>query len=79
MLNDLFGGIVDDFMEKTDDMINKLEKNKSMLSADEKEPVVMMGGKIDHTFEMNDEERRKYEEVGRKIDALTKEIESERW
>lgn len=43
MLDDLFGGIVDDFMKKTDDMIDKLEKNKSMLSADEKEPVVVMG------------------------------------
>ena len=46
MLNDLFGGIVDDFMQKSDEFIDKMheyEKQKNMLSADEKEPVVVMG------------------------------------
>lgn len=31
----------------------------------------------DHTFEMNEEEKRMYEEVGRKMDNLTKELESD--
>ena len=46
MLNDLFGGIVDDFMQKSDEFIDKMheyEKQKNMLSSDEKEPVQMMG------------------------------------
>ena len=33
--------------------------------------------KKDNTFKMNDEEKKKYEEVGNKIDDLTKEIEKE--
>ena len=47
MLNDLFGGIVDDFMEKTDEMIDKVEEWKNdkvgYFSSDEKTPVVVMG------------------------------------
>ena len=47
MLNDLFGGIVDDFMEKTDEMIDKVEEWKNdkvgYFASDEKEPVVVMG------------------------------------
>ena len=44
MLDNLFfGGEVENFMEKRDEMINKLEETKSMLSSDEKEPVVVMG------------------------------------
>ena len=32
-------------------------------------------GKKDHTFDMTEEDKRKYEKVGKKIDNLTKEIE----
>lgn len=38
-----FGGEVEEFTEKVDDMIEKIDENKSMLSSDEKEPVVVMG------------------------------------
>lgn len=31
----------------------------------------------DHTFDMNAEEKAKYEEVGRKMDNLTKELKSD--
>lgn len=31
----------------------------------------------DHTFDMNEEQKAMYEEVGRKMDNLTKELESD--
>ena len=33
----------------------------------------------DHHFDMNDEEKKKYIEVGNKIDALTEELENYKW
>ena len=57
MLNDLFDEIVDDFMQKSDEFIDKMheyEKQKSILSADEKEPVVVMG-KVAEVEDIKDE------------------------
>lgn len=65
--------LVDDFFKKSDDFIDKMknyEEEKNKISFDEKPQYEV----IDHTFEMNEEEKRKYEEVGKKIDDLTVEI-----
>lgn len=40
-----------------------------------KSQMVVKGMTEDHTFDMSDEDKQKYEEVGNKIDALTRELE----
>ena len=68
----------DEYLESRKEMVHNFVEN--MLSNDEKPQYQVMGDteKVDHTFEMNEEEKRKYEEVGRKIENLTKELDEMR-
>lgn len=64
---------VNDFFGAADALINKYKDNSLVNEESSKYQVF---GTRDHTFEMNDEERKKYDAVGNKIENLTKELES---
>ena len=52
-----------------------IREGQSLSDAMKKSGKFKNAKKKDNTFEMNDEEKKKYEEVGQKIDDLTKEID----
>ena len=56
-------------------MFNDMDKYKNNSLVNEESSKYQVFGTRDHTFEMNDEERKKYESVGNKIENLTKELE----
>ena len=56
-------------------MFDEMDREINASLVNEESSKYQLFGTRDHTFEMNDEERKKYEEVGKKIENLTKELE----
>ena len=63
---------INSFFNSADNLINKYKDNSLVNEESSKYQVF---GTRAHTFEMNDEERKKYDAVGNKIENLTKELE----